>query len=113
MDNFEGQMSELKNSFPDKDIKVYDEAGIAYIMIPAVMLPETCNPNLVDLLFCPTQRDGYPSRLFFSEKVISKTVRNWNTDTVILGRPWHAFSWKLVVNDNLLKMILGHLRALE
>jgi hypothetical protein len=82
-------------------------------MIPAVMLPETCSPNVVDLLLCPTQRDGYPSRLFFSEKVMSKTIRNWNTCTVILGRQWQAYSWKLVTNDTYLKMILGHLKALE
>ena len=112
MDNIEGQMTELINSFPNKEIKKNEEAGITYFMIPAINLPDTCSPRVVDVLLCPTQRDGYPSRLFFSEKVVSKTNRNWNTDAVILARQWHAFSWKLTVNDTLLKMVLGHLQAL-
>jgi hypothetical protein len=109
----EEHLNELKNSFPDKELKMCDDAGISYILIPAVTLPEPCVPNVVDLLYCPTPRDGYSSRLLFAEKIASKNNLNWNTTTVILGKTWYAFSWKIDDNQSLLNSIFGYLRALR
>lgn len=113
MDYPEEQIKELKYSFPNNEIKKCDEAGVDYLLIPAVTLPEGCTPATVDLLFCPTTRDGYASRLFFSERVLCKQSLNWNATVVILGKTWYAYSWRIDGNQSLLKSIFSHLRALR
>jgi len=109
----EEQVNELKNSFPDNEIQKCEEAGIVYFLIPAVTFPEGCVPNAVDLLYCPTPRDGYIARLFFSEKVTAKQNLNWNGDTVILGRRWFAYSWRIDEKTTLVNTLFVILRALK
>jgi hypothetical protein len=113
MDNFEGQMSELRNTYHGKDIQIQEEAGIKYILIPAFKLPEGCKPEVVDLLLCPVPRDGYPSRLYFKNKLDSPAGLNWNGCNVILREQWYAYSWKLNGQGTLLGILLGHLRAVK
>ena len=107
------QLDELKKSFPEKEILMCDEGGVNFLLIPAISLPDGWTPSVVDLLFCPIQRDGYPSRLYFSEKITGKQALNWNTTTVILGRTWYAFSWRIDANQSLLNSIFGYLKALK
>ncbi len=93
---------------------VAQEVGIAYILLPSVTLWEKCTPKTVDCLFCPVGRDGYPSRLFFSERITSPTERNWHQTARILERNWITYSWRVNHSGLRLLQILGaHLEALK
>src|ERR1043165_6832870 len=87
-----------------------EEGDFAFILIDPLKLPDGCQPQEVKGLLCPTQRDGYPSRLFLSEKVQHRGKgQNWNpTDgSMILGQKWWAVSWKTTrSNQTLLEMVL-------
>ena len=88
------QIDELSRVFPDTT--QYNEGGVDYFLIPQLALPQGCSPAVADALLCPTVRDGYPSRLFFSEKIETPTSRNWNSlDVRIIERNWNGFSWKI------------------
>ena len=108
----EDQIAELKQLCPD--VQLHEEAGCAFLLLPGLNLPEGCRPRTLDALLCPTPRDGYPSRLFFSEKVTSPTERNWNATGIrIAERSWTAYSWKANPNLRLAQMIAAHLGALR
>jgi len=98
----EEHVRQLKVSFPDREIKTCDEAGVSYYLIPAVTLTD----RAIDLLFCPAH-----SKLFFSEIVPAKQSLNWNINTVILARTWYAFSWRVDnPNQSPIQLILYCLR---
>lgn len=106
------QVGELKRLSPL--VQQCDEGGRAYLLLPGLCLPEGCSPATADALFCPTERDGYPSRLFFAERVASGTPLNWNANGVrIAERNWYAFSWKVSSGLRLAQMVAAHLRALQ
>ncbi len=92
-----------------------DEGNTTVFVLPSVTLPAGCTPNVVDALLWPSERDGYPSRLFLSEKVIKPGGQpNWNSNVRILERNWHAFSWHLHRTDlRLAQMVAEHLRGLR
>ena len=104
------QVDELKKMFPD--VQACTESGYTFFMIPKYNLPQGCIPEVVDLLFCPQPRDGYNSRLFFSEKVQTARQLNWNGSCRILERNWFAFSWRIASNMRLAQMLATHLRGL-
>ena len=99
------------------DISMADEGGVTYLLLPQCVLPEGCEPSVVDLLLCPTPRDGYPSRLFLSKQVTHKGKgQNWNpkSSVVILGREWWAVSWKINhANDRLISKVASHIEAFK
>lgn len=104
------QIAELKRLCPD--LKQFDEAGRTYLLLLGLNLPTGCSPQRVDALLCPTERDGYASRLFFAERIESTASLNWNAAGVRIGeRNWHAYSWKVGPDLRLLPMIAAHLRA--
>jgi hypothetical protein len=105
------QIEELKRFFPD--VLAAQEGGITYLFLRDAALPSGCNPGRMDLLLCPAERDGYPSRLYFSEKVSCRTNLNWNGNVRVLERQWSAFSWKVLDGLRLLQMVQEHLRALR
>ena len=108
----EDQVEELKRL--STCIEQCEEGGRTYLLLPGLYLPEGCSPSRVDGLLCPTERDGYPSRLFFAERVQSRNPLNWNANGVrIAERNWHAYSWKVNPNLRLVQMIAAHLRALR
>lgn len=73
----------------------FEEGGQTFLLLPNHRLPDGCSPTHVDLLLCPEPREGYSSRLYFSQPVTSKTPRNWNGQNVRIGeRNWFAFSWR-------------------
>ncbi|MBS0207113.1 MAG: hypothetical protein JSS49_29915 [Planctomycetes bacterium] len=105
------EVAELKLLCPD--VCQVAEGGCTFLLLPGLHLPEGCKPAQTDALLCPTARDGYNSRLFFAEKVASKTDRNWNATGVrIAERNWHAYSWKTNASLRLAQMVAAHLRAL-
>lgn len=110
----EDQVAELKRLCPDLCEVV--EANCSYVLLPGLNLPEGCSPARTDALLCPSARDGYPSRLFFSERIESKAsaIPNWNVNGLrIVERNWHAYSWKVNPQLRLAQMVAAHLRALR
>jgi len=113
MDFPKEQIEELKQIYGE--VGFCEEGGYNYFFIPNLPLPDGCAPEKVDVLLCPMTRDSYPSRLFFAEKIKTKTERNWNANgTHILERNWYAFSWKVnQPNLRLIQIIRAHLRGLR
>ena len=107
------QISELKGLC--SGLGLVEEAGIQYFLLPGFALPQGCQPQKLDVLFCPTARDGYSSRLFFSQRVQVPRALNWNANGVRIGeRNWHAFSWRIGGSSlRLVQMLLSHLSALR
>ena len=54
-----------------------EEAGVTFLQLQRLRLPEGCTPSACDALLCPVDRGGYPSRLYFAEPVSSAFTRNW------------------------------------
>ena len=108
----EDQVEELKSYC--SEVLVGEEAGKVYLLLRDLQLPQGCQPATCDALLCPTERDGYPSRLFFDQVLPAMKSRNLNANGLrILERDWYAVSWKLSrPNLRLAEMVLGHLRAL-
>jgi hypothetical protein len=94
------------------DASTFTEAGLRYIHLPKLGLPTGCTPSEADGLLCMDARDGYPTRLFFSER-IATTARtlNWHMTVTVAGTVWHAFSWNGIPSSESLEVLLGHLNA--
>jgi len=107
----EDQIAELKQFF--REIFAATEGGIIYLLLRDAALPSGCMPARMDLLLCPFERDGYPSRLYFAERVQCAKALNWNSGVRVLERNWSAFSWKIAGGLRLLQMVQEHLRALR
>lgn len=106
------QIDELKTLFPA--LLAGEEGGTTFFLIPAMELPEGTNPNRVDALLCPSPRNGYESRLYFSERIQhGGTGTNWNGPVHILGRNWYVYSWRTRAGLRLAQMISEHLRGLK
>lgn len=107
------QIDELKGLC--SGLGLVEEAGRQYFLLTGLTLPQGCQPQKVDALLCPTARDGYPSRLFFSQRVKEPRPLNWNTNGVRIGeRNWHAFSWRIGGTGlRLVQMLISHLSALR
>lgn len=107
----EEQIEELKALCPD--VASCEEGGVQYFLLPNLRLPAGCSPQVVDALLCPTPRDGYECRLYFSSVV--KNGLNWNKRNIrIVDRPWSSFSWKTNQPGlRLAQMVTELLRALK
>lgn len=109
------QVEELKGVSP---VSEFDEGGATFLLLPTFKLPDGCLPSSVDLLLCPTPRDGYNSRLFFAERVQppqtpGRQALNWNGTARIAERNWQAFSWRTPSGLRLAQMLSIHLKALQ
>lgn len=114
MDIPQEQLDELKRVYDN--IATAEEGGRIYVRIDKLPLPHGCNPQTTTALLCPVPRDGYESRLFFSQAIQHRGKgTNWNAAGVcILGANWWAFSWKICpANQTLLSKVLGHLEAMS
>ena len=90
------------------------DQGKPYVLLSNLRLPDGCTPANCDALLCLADRDGYPSRLFLSERIKSNTERNWNSlNVTILERNWHAYSWTGVPVGRPVEMLAQHLMALR
>lgn len=107
------QIAELKLLFPS--VSLAEENGHTYFFFEKMRLPSGCDPAITDGLLCATPRDGYPSRLFFHDKITSRSALNWNSLGVrILERNWNAYSWKINRDGlRLAQMMTEHLGALR
>ncbi len=90
------------------------DSGTEYFLIPSLAPPLGCVPERVDALLCPTARDGYSSRLFFSQMVAGRGNPNWNRrNERILERNWFAFSFKVPAGLRLAQLVASHMKGLE
>lgn len=109
------EIEELKLAFPG--VAEASEGGVVYFFIPDLRLPDGTRPDKVDALLCPcAEKHGYPSRLFFSQRLESSKSLNWNPPNGIriLERIWHAFSWRLNVQGlRLVQLVALHLKPLQ
>ena len=104
------QVEELKLLCPG--VALAGEGNRVFFALPGLTLPEGCTPSKTDALLCPTEMDGYPSRLFFAVRVDGPGTRNWNVNGVrILEKNWHAFSWKVDPKLRLAQMVAAHLKG--
>jgi hypothetical protein len=105
------QVEELARLYPGTTTA--NEGGITYYLIPALELPAACTPRTVDALLCPTERDGYQSRLYYSALVTGGPQQNWHVNGQrYLDRSWYAFSWRTRPGLRLVQMVLAHLTGL-
>ena len=109
----EDELAELKQLCPGASRCI--DGGTTYFLLPGLQLPDGCAPGVTDALLCPTDRDGYNSRLFFDRVVSSRQALNWNLQNArIADRNWNAYSWKLNRTGLRLAQMVGeHLRALR
>ena len=108
------QVAELKAFAPG--VASCEERGVTYFLLPNLQLPAGCVPPTVDALLCPTPRDGYESRLFFSQEITTGArAQNWHVKNErIFDRSWFAFSWKTnQAGLRLAQMVTEHLCALK
>lgn len=108
----QSQIEELKSYYPG--IGALTDGGTEFILIPSVRLPEGCSPEVLDALLCPTPKDGYPSRLYMSQKPTHQGPgQNFNANGVLIaGRKWWAPSWNTNKTGlSLLGALLAHLDA--
>lgn len=107
----EEEINELKTIAPN--LSEAQEGGYNYIHISGLVLPNGCQPAIADALLCSTQREGYNSRLFFSQPIASGIVRNWNSNIRVLERNWYAISWQTQPGLRLAEILSVHLKALR
>jgi hypothetical protein len=106
------QEAELVRHYPGAGAA--SDGGVTYYLLPNLELPQGCSPARLDALLCPTNRDGYESRLFYSSLVSGCPDRNWNgRDQRILERNWYAFSWRTRAGLRLSQMVQAHLHGLK
>jgi hypothetical protein len=105
-------LQELRSLCPDA--KQATEGGIDFVLLPGLNMPAGCNPPSTDCLLCLGPRDGYDSRLFFSQVVSSREGRNWNGQNIrILERNWCAYSWRVPSGLRPIETLIAHLQALR
>lgn len=108
-DNLE---EELSSAFPGT--AKASEGGYIYYLLPKVRLPGGCQPETTECLFCPTLKDGYPSRLYFPTRIKGRGTPNWNGEVRILNRTWYAYSWSIKTSGlTALQTVAHHLQALR
>ena len=106
------QIDELVEVYPKA--KQALEGGTAFFLLPELELPEAVAPRRVDALFCPTPRDGYPSRLYYAAPIQNPPSQFRNVRTShVLGRTWYACSWRVRSGLRLVQAVRAHLDALK
>ena len=106
------QIDELKSIAPS--LGKTEEGAYTYFLFADYQLPEGLQPSKVDLLLCPMPRDGYQSRLYFSQQITGcPKTPNWNGSVRVIGRNWVAFSWRTNTGLRLTDMLLVHLSGLR
>ena len=105
------KLTELKKHCPD--VEVVSAEGKFYLHLPSLKVVTQSGFEVISALLRPwTNGDGYPTRLFFSEK-FTNNGNNWKVFS-IAGRSWHACSWAGVSEDlPYLEIIASHLRPLQ
>ncbi len=119
MDRPQSEVEELKRVYPRT--LVGQETNVSYYLVAGISLPDHCNPRVVDGLLCPVEQAGYPSRMYFSQRVDrpphpdpNKRL-NWTGMIRIMERNWNVLSWRVAagVNQRLLQMVAAHIEPFQ
>lgn len=107
------QIDELKELC--EELAAGEEGGVTYLLLRGARMPAGCSPAVMDALLCPSHKDGYDTRLFYSAKPTLGAGLNWNAQVRILDRQWCAYSWKVPngLTLRLAQMFIAHVRALR
>ena len=93
------------------------EGGHDYVYLPGLQVEVGGVVRVLDALLGITPIGGYVTRLYLAEPILERTsingqAANWTTH-MVLGRPWHTWSWRDVPPTlPLIQILLAHLRAL-
>lgn len=112
MRDWDAELAPLKRLSPELDR--WSEGGKTLVFLPSLQFEAQGKTVTRNALLWPHDRDGYPSRLFLSERAPSRQALNWNQSFSLGGHEWQSWSWKDVPNTTPLSAILaGHLRAFQ
>ena len=107
MTNHDAELARLRALCPGAEL--WDEGGAPLVYLPGIKVASAGTVQVVDALLCPRARDGYESRLYFSERL--PVERNWQSH-VLMARTWFAFSWNgIPANQPWLDILGSHLEA--
>jgi hypothetical protein len=102
------QLQKLQISYPGA--KPLPEGGRTVVLLPGVTLFSAEKTYKMDLLLCPFEHTGYPTRLLFEHEIPGKG-QNWKT-LYVAGKNWSACSWTGVpANADWPAILCAHLRA--
>lgn len=109
----ENQIEEIKENFPTCEIETYLEGGCRFLHLSSFIKDPENKDKSLDCLFACDTHMGYESRLWFPKKITTKEQRHWNhPNTYILGKSWHAFSFKAKGNT-LLEKLMSHMGGIK
>ena len=90
--------------------QLIDERGGKVAHLPAFTFDAGGTAITQDLLFVPAPLASYPSSRLFYEHPVDGRGSNWSTHHLI-GRLWHAPSYKVDISRSWRDQILQHLQA--
>ena len=90
--------------------QLLDERGGKVAYLPAFTFDAGGTAITQNLLFVPAALASYPSSRLFYEHPVSGRGKNWTTHHLI-GRLWHAPSYKVDISCSWREQILQHLQA--
>ena len=91
-------------------VQLLDERGGKVAHLPAFTFDAGGTAITQDLLFVPAPLASYPSSRLYYEQPVAGRGRNWSTRHLI-GRLWHAPSYKVDTSHSWRDQILQHLQA--
>jgi hypothetical protein len=105
---FEGEIEQLRDICAEA--RLMAEGGLAFAFLPQFKFLSRGMGVQMDALLAPQGHSGYETRLFLARQLPVGLA--WYTQQ-ILGRTWHAISWRGVSpGQPWTKILAGHLRPL-
>lgn len=110
MSSFEAEIRQLEAICPGA--RQMSEGGIAFAFLPQLKFASRGGTVQMDALLAPQGHSGYETRLFLDQQ-LPDVGAAWYQQQ-ILGRTWHAISWRYVPPGQAWTQILAqHLRPLS
>ena len=89
MSGFESEIEQLRDICPGA--QAMTEGGLAFAFLPKLKFISRGATVELDALLAPQGHSGYETRLFLEQQLPVGAA--WYTQQ-ILGRTWHAISWR-------------------
>ncbi|HEX8584228.1 MAG TPA: hypothetical protein VF680_07450 [Allosphingosinicella sp.] len=90
MSEFEGEIEQLERICPGT--RLMTEGGLAFAFLPELKFRSRGATLQMDALLAPQGHSGYETRLFFDQQLPDISAAWYQQQ--ILGRTWHALSWR-------------------
>lgn len=105
------QLQKIQTIHPDA--ARLSEGGIPIVFLPNFTFQAKEGIMAMDLLLYPSSHSGYPTRLFFEQRLQGKEACRWS-EHYVAGRNWWAHSWDGVAASlPWLKILFAHLEAVK